>query len=314
MKIDESEVGASGLAAGLQFGQKGSFTAITTYPTPGGGFAANTTIYQLQLGPCVLRNMRIKVRTAPGGVDTVAVTVLVNGVASSLTATITGAATANSDLTNTATLAEGDYVTVKAVSSATVATDLTVLIERHPQPARVQAAATLTGGTWVSLVENADGTTTATYLGTLGHTFQVVFPSGTVTVRGAPVGVTIEDVATVVVKLSVSSGYRAPVGSGKTFFMWAGTATKIRPNTDTGTAGTSGTTEMDAQTAIGSGAITIPASINGTASDSASPVHTVTRLSNSPFTVSVSGCKHSAVEFDLERGEVRIDDTEQRAS
>lgn len=67
-----------------------------------------------------LKNLRIKVSTSPGVGQTYTYTVMKNGVATTITCTISGAAaTTASDLTHTVTVAAGDTYSVRMVESAT---------------------------------------------------------------------------------------------------------------------------------------------------------------------------------------------------
>ena len=70
------------------------------------------------------RNLRCYLGTAPGGSDTVAVTARVAGADSTLTCTITGAAQTCADTTHAPTVAAGDRLATKAVSSAGTAAAL----------------------------------------------------------------------------------------------------------------------------------------------------------------------------------------------
>lgn len=70
---------------------------------------------------CILARMYVVVDIPPGGVDTLICTVMINGIASTLTVTITGAALRNSDIVNAEAIEEGDSLSVRCVSSATAA-------------------------------------------------------------------------------------------------------------------------------------------------------------------------------------------------
>jgi hypothetical protein len=65
--------------------------------------------------------LRVILTTAPGGVTSYAFTVMVNGVASAITCTITGAALTIQDLGHTASLNAGDLISLRSVPSGTPA-------------------------------------------------------------------------------------------------------------------------------------------------------------------------------------------------
>jgi hypothetical protein len=67
----------------------------------------------------VLKNLRVRLGTAPGGADTVTVNVMKNGLATGITTTITAGGTTNTDLVNIASVAAGDTISFQSVSSAT---------------------------------------------------------------------------------------------------------------------------------------------------------------------------------------------------
>src|SRR5262249_17526937 len=78
--------------------------------------------------PAVLRNLRIRCRTAAGaGGD--AYTVMLNGVATTVTATVPGGGTTASDLTNFAVAAAGDRVSFRIVEGAAGAADVMIVLE-----------------------------------------------------------------------------------------------------------------------------------------------------------------------------------------
>ena len=75
----------------------------------------------------ILSNLVCYCATAPGGSETVVITVRKNTVDTTITGTITGAGTTATDITHTASLASGDKITFKVVTSLNcVARDLFV--------------------------------------------------------------------------------------------------------------------------------------------------------------------------------------------
>ncbi len=74
-----------------------------------------------------LSNLIIYCNTAPGGSETVVITIRKNGIDTAITATLTGASLSSSDTTHLINISSGDKITVKSVVSAnSVASDLFV--------------------------------------------------------------------------------------------------------------------------------------------------------------------------------------------
>lgn len=76
-----------------------------------------------------LRNLTCALNIAPGGADTVAVNLEVNGVALAVACTMTGAGTTCSDNVNTSAVAANNSVAMRAISSGAVASDLACSVE-----------------------------------------------------------------------------------------------------------------------------------------------------------------------------------------
>jgi hypothetical protein len=118
-----------------------TFAAATRYiGAPGVALnAAQIPIYRARFAGEVIRNLAVSLVTAPGGADTVVFTVMKssdNGATwtdTALTATISGASKVPADpaavLALSATLAAGDLLAVKAVSSAITAAKPTVTFD-----------------------------------------------------------------------------------------------------------------------------------------------------------------------------------------
>lgn len=83
--------------------------------TPAGEAAAQ----QIISSPGTISNLYIKATGAPGGADSYTYTLRVNGVDTTLTATISAAGTSASDLTHTVSVSAGDLISYKRVWSAT---------------------------------------------------------------------------------------------------------------------------------------------------------------------------------------------------
>lgn len=81
-----------------------------------------------------LRNARGQVGVAPGGATADVFTLRVNGVATSIVVTISGASTTGADTTNTATVIGGDVVTVQGskTGAPTGAASVLVSVECSP--------------------------------------------------------------------------------------------------------------------------------------------------------------------------------------
>lgn len=85
-------------------------------------FATEASVNTPVSAPMTLRNFRVSAGNAPGGAQTYIFTVRKNSADTSITCTISAAATTCSDLVNTATYAAGDLISVRIVLSATAAT------------------------------------------------------------------------------------------------------------------------------------------------------------------------------------------------
>lgn len=81
----------------------------------------------------IFRNMYVRTDNAPAGADTVTVTLRVNGLLTALQVVITGAAVRGQDLVDAVAIAPGDYIHIRAVTSATCANQrISVGIEFDP--------------------------------------------------------------------------------------------------------------------------------------------------------------------------------------
>lgn len=124
-------ISAGGLVYGnYTGGGTGALGAATVYLTAPGQ-AASMTEYPLAVATRngTLRNLRCALGTAPGGADTVVVTIRKAGADTSLTCTISAAATTCNDTSNTSAATAGQALSIKAVSSAGTAADLTCSFE-----------------------------------------------------------------------------------------------------------------------------------------------------------------------------------------
>jgi len=113
-------------------GAAGALGAAATIYLRTPGFAATGTVETtLAVGTrtATIRNLYCDLGTAPGGADTAITTVRVNGVDSVVTCTMTGAAVTCHDTTHSITVVAGDRLTIKSVSSAGTASDLTCSFE-----------------------------------------------------------------------------------------------------------------------------------------------------------------------------------------
>lgn len=111
-------------------GGKGTLGAATVYLTaPGQAASATEVVLGKATRSGSLRNLYCDLGTAPGGADSVVATVRIAGADSALTCSITAAGTSCSDTSNTPAVTAGQRVSIKAVSSAGTAADLTCSLE-----------------------------------------------------------------------------------------------------------------------------------------------------------------------------------------
>lgn len=86
--------------------------------------------------PCpykgTIKNLYVELNVAPGLGQTVVCTLMLNGVAQTLTCTITGAATlTGSDITHSVTIAAGDTISLRVVTSGSVPTTTIKSVVEH---------------------------------------------------------------------------------------------------------------------------------------------------------------------------------------
>ena len=112
------------------FNTSGALGVATVYVGPGIE-AATATDNSYFVAPTAgtLTKMYCNLGTAPGGADTVAYTVRIDGVDKTITATISAAETTANDTAHTEAVAAGEKVSIKAVSSAATAADSSVTLE-----------------------------------------------------------------------------------------------------------------------------------------------------------------------------------------
>lgn len=102
----------------------------TVYLTsPGLNGSATEIFLGIATRATTVKNLYGFLGTAPGGADTVVVTVRKNGIDQTLTLTMTGAGVTGNDTVNSFTMVAGDRLSVKAVSSGVLAAGLTVSFE-----------------------------------------------------------------------------------------------------------------------------------------------------------------------------------------
>jgi hypothetical protein len=111
-------------------GGAGALGAATVYLRPP-GVVATSTEYQLARATRggAVRNLYCKLGTAPGGADTVIVTVRRDASDLAVTCTISGASTTCSDSATIVSVLAAENLSIKAVSSAGTAADLTCSVE-----------------------------------------------------------------------------------------------------------------------------------------------------------------------------------------
>lgn len=94
----------------------------TSYLSPTNGGTWTTTAANGTQPWCVagtFRNLAIRLISAPGSGKSLAFTLMVNGAASSVVVTISDLATTGSDVTHTATVADGDTISLRCVGTST---------------------------------------------------------------------------------------------------------------------------------------------------------------------------------------------------
>lgn len=119
MRPTAADIGVTGYSTPLSWGAAATTPSVTRYLDPGWAATDDTNAVAISVGPGTLRKLRISALTAPGTSQTAVFTVLINGSSSGITATLSGAVLTISDLTHTATVVEGDLVTLQIVSSLT---------------------------------------------------------------------------------------------------------------------------------------------------------------------------------------------------
>ena len=105
----------------LVFGVAGAVGgAATVYPLPGSGTAAEAAA-ELKIPVAtngIVRNLYVKMVTAPAGAVVDTITIRKGGADQTLTCTVTAAATTGNDTTNSFSVVAGDELSVKYVSGA----------------------------------------------------------------------------------------------------------------------------------------------------------------------------------------------------
>lgn len=115
----------------LLWGISGAFVGATTYYAVPGIAALNTTEYRFVVPHgATVKNLYARVGTAPGAGQGVAITVRKNGSDQTLTCTITDTNTSANDTTHSFSVAAGDDISIKAVTTATgTPVDMTIGLE-----------------------------------------------------------------------------------------------------------------------------------------------------------------------------------------
>lgn len=102
---------------------------------PTGSLASGTAppVYSESTGRYLFRNLRVRLDAGPGGVRTVSVTLVVNGVSTALIASVQGAAIDGSNLINSVKVKAGDTVNWLIFrSNGTVTTKAHIVWEEVP--------------------------------------------------------------------------------------------------------------------------------------------------------------------------------------
>lgn len=105
------------------FGRRNTTTSGTTYFIIGDVGSNNEDSAKLYMPISgTFSDLRVELSTAPGSGDSRTFTFRKNGAGTSLTTTISNTDTANSDASNTVTVAAGDYITLQQTTAGTPAT------------------------------------------------------------------------------------------------------------------------------------------------------------------------------------------------
>jgi len=110
-------------------GIKGAIGAVTVFALPDFTSSATDDLPIVVTNRSFARNLQCRLGTAPGGADTVIVTVHVNGVPTALTVTFGPADVTKSDVTHAVLVNPGDEVSFEVVSSGALAADLSMSLE-----------------------------------------------------------------------------------------------------------------------------------------------------------------------------------------
>lgn len=109
----------------IQFGNDEIGASTTTrYLTPGyGDTIARTTVIGIDIPLAgTLRNFRVRHNITAGNGNNIVYTVMINGVASSIVATVPSTSAQGSDITNTAAVVAGDRIDIRVTKATGVAT------------------------------------------------------------------------------------------------------------------------------------------------------------------------------------------------
>lgn len=96
-------------------------TGTNWQPAQNRALISSTNVLANQIVPTagVLKNLFVNYRSAPGASNSLAVTLYVNGVASTLTTTVSGTATQSSDTTHSVSVNAGDKIALQLVATGT---------------------------------------------------------------------------------------------------------------------------------------------------------------------------------------------------
>lgn len=120
-----------GSVSNWQFGDSGGMPGGTTYMYRGTATSSNNLFGYRISKPTIVMNMHINLRTVLGGGNTCVITVLKNGVATAVTATLTAALLTISDITHAASFTTGDILAVRSVVSGGAGQDLIVQLDLY---------------------------------------------------------------------------------------------------------------------------------------------------------------------------------------
>ncbi len=129
VQVNSSSDTSGGVVGVARAGIDGAITAGTVYALPGYTESPTERLAHVVTNRSILRNLFVTLDTAPGGTDSVTVSLLVNGAFSGVSCVITGSQTSASDPTNWILVEPEDKVTFEVQKTGVLAADLSISVE-----------------------------------------------------------------------------------------------------------------------------------------------------------------------------------------